>query len=732
MSSLLDIVSTGLVPRTIGMQEFAESSDYCNRALYPRQVVLLKLVFLEEMNGYEEDILDEWIAGGRNGGVLLSPDIRERRDFLRDEGYKHFREVQLVGGRRSSKGFMTGLGLAKIMFDTLQLGDPREYYSIESPQIMFSCIAASESQAKEYQYGDFVTTIEGCKAFQPYLMKSLETEFNVATASDLRKISANKARGGAIQRSVASLVGTALASNAGTLRGSSTMAACIDEMAHMLPGESKAAADKVYEAIKPSMDQFDKDGLLFMNSSPYSKVGMFYDLYAEGLRRFDPLAPIEFDRAIVVHDESGFAIAGDADDDEEGNGDPRFMMFQFPSWALFERYRKYKSKYKQRLRGREWDKAITVSPDWDPNEVDEEGDFIHSDKDKQGIMAAKREEARNPEVYRVERRGQFAEVTDAFLSPFMVDRMYRGVPAGIQIQVDGSKVPRYEPIWTNMGGSAPLREGVVHRYKFHCDPSSNTAGFGFAIAHIEFFPNLVSEEHEEHVVFDMIKRWDPKKMGGVIRWNPILDEISMYATIFNPYEITFDQHQSAEPIQDLSERLRQRNMTTSVHMVNATNELNWKRWEVFKTALYQGRVHAPDDEAAYNLPTCKDELKFLQEIKTGGRFPRVEKQDMGPVQMKDQADCAAECVYSLIGNMILTHMRDRLASSITPGAEGGFAIGYGGPRGPIGGAGPPGLSGFYSTAQEKIVERGMDRSSMTRSALGMRGKMRGARNRGRW
>ena len=309
---------------------------------------------------------------------------------------------------------------------------------------MFSCIAGSESQAKEYQYADFVSTVEGCKAFRMNLQKSLETEFSVATNADLRRMSAYKARGGVIQRSQASLVGTALASNAGTLRGSSTMAACIDEMAHMLPGESKAAADKVYEALTPSMDQFDKDGLLFLNSSPYSKVGMFYDLYEIGLRRFDPLAPIDYSRP----------SAEELEMDPEGentNGDPRLMTFQFPSWALFEGYRKYKSRWKQRLRGKEWDKAVTVSPDWDPEEKDENDEYVHSDKDRQGIMAARREESRNPEVYRVERRGQFAEVTDAFLSPFMVDRMYQGVPDGLMfmVEMDPSRcaTSRSIPIW---------------------------------------------------------------------------------------------------------------------------------------------------------------------------------------------------------------------------------------------------------------------------------------------
>jgi hypothetical protein len=1069
---ILDSVEQGLAPKQVGIQEFSESSTYCNKFLYPRQTVLLKLIFLEEMTGAEEDILSHWMEGGRNGNEIhVSPNIRERRDFLRENGYKHFREVCLVGGRRSSKGFVTGMAMSKVMFDTLQLGDPGGYYGIDpTKDIYFSCVAGSESQAKQYQYADLVSTIETCKAFDPYLQKSLETEFHVATETDLRRMNANKARGAkGLMRSIAKIRGNALAANAGTLRGSATMAICIDEMAHMLPGESKASAGEVYNAADPSLDQFNLDGLMFLNSSPYTKVGMFYECYENSLRPFDPTLPVTF------------ASAFNEDDDAEvGNGNPRNFVFQYPSWALFEGYRYYKSRYKQKERGKEFGSMITVSPDWDPEETDAQERPKFTDLDKANIIQARAKEQSNPETYKVERRGKFAEVTDAYLNPSMVEQMYRGVPTGFDYMPNGDVMRSFKRLETNHGRQALN----LYRYKFHIDPSSTTAGFGFAIAHTELLINADGTE-QEHVVFDLIKRWDPKSFQGkVIRWDPILKEIYKYAEIFMPFEITLDQHQSAEPIQRLQEMLTERSIptrvyekfacqpldariltphgwttmgevhegdvitgsdgqattvigvypqnelkdvyrigfsdgsstectddhlwrvqthdghkktltlkemmdaglrygdkgswkfgvqhvapieyvsndllpldpyllgsllgdgcfhksvwmasarddadeqesliksllpehvsitrrnrggwdtfyfkkddglycnplsqiirdlglwyvagqdkfvpdvylrasvaerisllqglmdtdghagsaayrvsftTTSWHLAHAvcelvgslggsatvrmtsperstievfikrlpapinpfriarkrnqyvqrtqrsgqyrfltsvellgpketqcirvdnddhlyvtddfivthnTNELNWKRWEVFKTALYQGLVHAPDDE--YRNPsamgtgtfTSKDELKFLQKIATGGKFERVEKQDIGPVQTKDMADCICECTYSLVGNLYVTQMRDRLAnSSLVGGAPGGYGIGQGGP---MGSPGPAGISGYYSNREQKIMNGqgapgwGNSSANLTRSATAGRGRGRGSRSRGRY
>jgi hypothetical protein len=62
---LLDGIERDLAQEKISVVEFAESDEYCGKDLFPRQRVLLKVMFLEELEGWEEDILDEWIAGGR-------------------------------------------------------------------------------------------------------------------------------------------------------------------------------------------------------------------------------------------------------------------------------------------------------------------------------------------------------------------------------------------------------------------------------------------------------------------------------------------------------------------------------------------------------------------------------------------------------------------------------------------------------------------------------------------
>src|SRR4051812_1625213 len=148
---LLNTLEQNFNTRRVPISEFAESQKYCGRKLYPRQKLLLKLIFLEDLTDEEEQILDYWLAGGRGGNeVEICSANREKRAWLKENGYKHFREVVLVGGRRCSKGFITGLSMAKKMYDTLQLQDPGHHYGIDKDkEIVYSCIAASQQQAQE-------------------------------------------------------------------------------------------------------------------------------------------------------------------------------------------------------------------------------------------------------------------------------------------------------------------------------------------------------------------------------------------------------------------------------------------------------------------------------------------------------------------------------------------------------------------------------------------------------
>lgn len=630
---LIESLDTSFGNRKVSIVEFAESKKYCGKALYPRQRLLLKLFFLEDLTDEEERILDYWIAGGYQGSeIVISPMIRERMASLKSQGYDHFREIVLVGGRRCSKGFVTGMAMAKLMYDTLQLRDPAAHYGIDrDKEIYYSCIATSQDQAKKYQYADFSSTVNSCMAMQRYIQKTQELEFSVKTEADIAQIEAWKRQGRKVMRDTAKLRGAALPANSSSIRGSATMAAVFDEFAFFMQGESAQSDNECYEALKPSLDQFGQAAMLFCNSSPFSKVGKFHERFEIGM--------------------------------ETDNGNPaaeNVLALQFPSWALFEGWWEDPTYIGPK-------KCITVSPDWDENrkvrdpetnlETDE---YFYTPEDREAIVIAREEERQNPEKYKVERRGKWAETVDAYLVPERVDQMFSGMPLP-----DASG---YTPLRTNWRDST-----YNHRYKAHLDPSGTTAGFGFAMAHVE--PIVINGVEQDHVVFDIIKRWRPQDFPeGVIQWEEVMTELLDYIDIFRPFEVTFDQFQSNAPIQFLQRELRKRGIgEVRVYEKTATAQHNWNRAEIFKTALYMGLLHAPHDTEDNQWSNL--ELKYLQEIKTG-RIPRIEKQDVGPVQTKDMADCIMECVETLIGNVIAGQSRVELAEATIRGAaQGGYPIG---------------------------------------------------------
>lgn len=614
---LLGQIDANLGQADIGIVEFCESPKYCGKHLYPKQRLFLKLVFLESLTDFEEQMLDSWIASDE---ITISPDIRERMQWCRDAGYKHFREIVLVGGRRSSKGFLTGAVLAKKMWDTLQLQDPNQHYGIDADkEIYFSCVAASEKQAKDMQYSDFATTANSCLAMAPYIKKVQELEFSVRTEADMRRSREWERQGRKVMRDTSTLRGRALPANSRTLRGYTSMAIVFDEFAHFMQGESDMSDDEVYESAIPSLAQFGQDGILFCNSSPYTKVGKFFERYEESLSV-----------------DNGKAVA------------PMMLGLRFPSWAMFEGW---------------WDdptytgapKCITVSPDWDPERLKGDGTHFYSKVDRQAIPVERNLERDNPEKFKVERRSNFSETIDAYLMPEFVDRMFAGIPTG--------QPGAFNPLKTNWNDST-----YNHKYKCHLDPSSTTAGFGFAMGHIE-------EIDGPHVVFDIIKRWHPSDFpAGVIDWEAVLPEVLNYIDLFRPYEITFDQFNSAAPIQWLRRECRNKGIyETKIYEKTALAQSNWNRAEIFKTALYKNVVHAPRDTADADWASM--ELKYLQELRTG-RIPRVEKQQAGPVQTKDMADCIMEVVEALIGNIIANETRDNIGGEpLRLGAPGGYPLG---------------------------------------------------------
>lgn len=234
-------------------------------------------------------------------------------------------------------------------------------------------------------------------------------------------------------------------------------------------------------------------------------------------------------------------------------------------------------------------------------------------------------EKANPDTFKVERRSQWQATVDAYLNADKITQMF--APWGSDNRTHSMQT-----------------EGLLSVfYKGHADPSLANANFGLAIGHPETVDGTI------HLIFDYIHHFQPSDFPDNMIDYPHLGE-HVWGLIqgFKPDEFTYDQWNSAETIQRLSKKIREANFPKRVQVYEktATAAHNWERAENFKVALNQGWIHAPYYEQA------ELELKFLQ-LKNG----KVVKQDAGPVQTKDVADCLMEVAWTVLGTQVhaLTH-----------------------------------------------------------------------------
>lgn len=635
---LLDQFSRTLVKQQVDIIEFAESDEYCGMQMYPRQRVLLKLMFLQELDGYDEDVLNEWIESTNSGGeVTIVPNIRERVEYLRENDYPHFNTIQLVGGRRSGKGHMTAAAALYKVWNVIQLDNPAQYYGLPQGKDMYvGVVADSQEQAKRFQYSDLQNWIEHCKPLvdEGLLGPVLAETISIYSPNDRERYEALRRKGVQVDKK-ASIVVAALPKNAGTVRGSASIVLIFDEMAHWRPGESKISDNQVFEAAEPSIRQFQKDAFLFANSSPYSKTGKFYELFGDAIK-------MDGDRPVFMN----------------------HLMIQMPSWEMYKDWEK----------DRRFHRAIVVDPVYDE-------------------ILANAEKA-NPESFKVEYRGQFAEVLDAFLNPDRVDEMF---DPRLHHELLGRRLR------TQHGPANPFIA-----FKGHADPSSTTANFGIAIGHVEEIQEERTNAQGEsytvnipHVIFDFINAFRPEDFENhTIDWLEVIPVLKDLLNRFRPYEFTFDQFESDAPMQILSKSLQDMGIPeVQIFEVTATAPKNKRRALDFKAALNLGRVHAPNpvgDDNERMLALGRDELKFLVD-KNG----RIEKQDIGPVRTKDIADCIMEVTHALVGD----YLQNELAGGdMQLGGQGGYSIG-----GVMSGSGSDAFSEFYSSYTPGRGDASIDR-----------------------
>ena len=344
LNNLVEQFSQGLVPERPwdSIQDFCMHPSYLGQTFYPKQLTLLKLIYLEteNMSAFDVDTIEGWRQSfGKVPSFGVQADIWERVKYLKDNGYRRFPHIQAVLGRRASKGLIGGVLGSEAVAYMVALDNPQAYYGIRQDKDLYlQCIATNLNQAKQYQFADVRAAIEQCKYLERYILSSKDHLIHLQTPSDLRTIAERLARRIPIDHEIASIRCVAMTSTSSSGRGAASFALYFDEMAHMTVGTAgPRSSETVYAAYHPSLQQFDKDGLAFVPSSPFTRIGKFFELYTQG----SVLVP-EYDAENEV---SGYSklMARDIPEDPEETfvdltSDPTMLILQGPSWMLYDEW----------------------------------------------------------------------------------------------------------------------------------------------------------------------------------------------------------------------------------------------------------------------------------------------------------------------------------------------------------------------------------------------------------
>lgn len=622
--------------------DFATHRSFCNMKLYPRQLTLLKLIYLEteQFTQYDWDTIGKWAEGfkDRTRPMGVQPDIFDRVQYLKNNGYHHFPHVQTVMGRRASKGIIGGVTGAERLAYFYSLDDWQQHFGIVPHAVgELTVIATTQAQAADRQFGDIRRTVEGCAYLAPHIVANRVTDFYIRTPADERYIDEMRLGKVSMDREFASLHAQASATSSTSKRGGNGFANYYDEFAHQIMGTgSTKSGDEVYAAQQPSLDQFGIQKFTYIPSSPFTKVGRFYQLYQEGCVTMEEYNQREgkFERRTYTEKHMGMDMDEVEEELEVAVADPEMLVVQLPSWETY----------------RDWDSAHTIPmrpgkkrtfPRWKrPVQWDPEGDGPEA-------KSMQRMRHKNPEKFKVERGAQFASVEDAYLNEVMVDKMFE------------------KPWWRDE--LVPIEKGKFSIvYRAHGDPSRTNANFGWAIGHMEDAPcdgcgwdpnNLppgvppqMKYSHNckmggsvmPHVIFDKLHVWKPENFPDhTVNYVQVGRDIDQFLRRFPSIDkLTYDQYAAF----GLVDQQRLDHPQMHIFEKTFTVQENQRRFERFKAAINLGLVHAyKDDFFDDGMSLLEQELKFLQE-KNG----KVDKQEIGPVTTKDLADCVMVVAVDLL------------------------------------------------------------------------------------
>ncbi|MBQ5547456.1 MAG: hypothetical protein IIT33_01275 [Prevotella sp.] len=278
---------------------FAEQG--ANQRLYPNQALILKTWTLaEQYTETELATLHNWMSHYMDAEPTgVSPDLFDRIETLKAQGYPWFTTIIAVLGRRASKTFLTGI---MFCWQTIKiLSDPRFSRTCAHRQQPLSILigATKKEQVLSTLYAAYQNMVLNTHWLEPNIIKWNRDRIDFISPWDAVAERDN-------EHPQPTLSVRAVSSNSNDVRGGSIIGFVLDEAFFTRSGDSMFTGDAAIEAASPALNQFGRFSLQMYPSSPWTRTGRVYELYTAARKPVDQ------------------------------GGDPSLNATQLESWRLYE------------------------------------------------------------------------------------------------------------------------------------------------------------------------------------------------------------------------------------------------------------------------------------------------------------------------------------------------------------------------------------------------------------
>jgi len=266
--------------------------------LYPLQEVMLK-IFYRGTEGNENLRLSD-------KEIKMVEDAGQDVALNKYHSDTTFRELVLVLGRRSGKGFVISI---IALYEAMKLlecpgGSPFKYYGLDDGNPLFILTVATSGDQAKIVFSEMKSKLHQSDYFRSKLGRSTTDKIHLFTPEDRRKQKELMSQGlvemcNSVEGSVVIMSGH---SNSESLLGKSVFVLLLDEVASFKSSSGPGGGDRIYSALGPSQAAFtrnayDENGNQLFDengdpvkvlesktisiSSPRAEEGMLYKLYRE-------------------------------------------------------------------------------------------------------------------------------------------------------------------------------------------------------------------------------------------------------------------------------------------------------------------------------------------------------------------------------------------------------------------------------------------------------------------